>query len=677
MELSGIELRHLINEISSRINREYYVSNIFAVTRDSFLFRMRHSVDTEISLMISVKGIWISRFKLKQVEESDLVTVLKNELERAKIESIKQSGSERIITIRFRQFHGESRAIMAEFFGTGNIILCDEKMYILAVLNPIQVRHRTLKVGHRYIPPPARGVDVFDITPEQLESLRSTVDAKDLDVSRWLGRNISLPKRFVDEIISRAAISEKKVGELSHYDISRIHAIAKELVVDVITGRNHEPRIILDHDGKAIDVIPLLVRNSNLVQGSGEFRAADSFMEAVDEVLTNEIIELHRNLQTTELQKRIAGLQHDLAEQKKAKEHVISKATLLRKIARELMDLSHESGNNILDDNSLKEIFAAYSAFVVVEKGRKYLEALGLRVPISNSSSAKMASLLFDKAKELENGGRSIESAEAGLLTQLNSLKAHTSTIRNKINIKENITKQWYERYRWFFTSQGLLAIGGNDATSNSAIIRKHLADNDIVFHAEVHGSPFFVLKDAKSISEKSDSLTEVAQATVSFSRGWKDELSSADAYWVEPSQVKRGAPTGQFLPRGSFVIQGRRNYIKGMEIKLAVGLVRSSGSYIVVCGPLAAVQRQSVIYVQLFPGGVDPNNVAKKIKTELVKAASTSDHSEEFTNRNLVEFVKSLGIGTFLGVIPSGHSKVSLAAKGAAAKSFSHDINR
>ncbi|HKR57893.1 MAG TPA: hypothetical protein VJR67_03395, partial [Candidatus Nitrosopolaris sp.] len=83
MELSGIELRHLINEINSRINREYYVSNILAVTRDSFLFRMRHSLDTEILLMLSVKGIWISKFKLKQVEENDLVTVIKNELERA------------------------------------------------------------------------------------------------------------------------------------------------------------------------------------------------------------------------------------------------------------------------------------------------------------------------------------------------------------------------------------------------------------------------------------------------------------------------------------------------------------------------------------------------------------------------------------------------------------------
>src|SRR5947199_9950330 len=134
MELSGIEIRYLINEINSRINREYYVSNIIAITRDSFLFRMRHSVDAEISLMLSVKAIWISKFKFKQVEENDLVTVIKNELERAKIESIEQYGSEMIITIRFRQFHGKLRVIIAEFFGTGNIILSDENMFILAVL---------------------------------------------------------------------------------------------------------------------------------------------------------------------------------------------------------------------------------------------------------------------------------------------------------------------------------------------------------------------------------------------------------------------------------------------------------------------------------------------------------------------------------------------------------------
>ena len=58
-------------------------------------------------------------------------------------------------------------------------------------------------------------------------------------------------------------------------------------------------------------------------------------------------------------------------------------------------------------------------------------------------------------------------------------------------------------------------------ASSNSAIIRKYLENNDKVFHAEVHGSPFFLLKteDEELLPL---SLEEVAHATVCFSRAWQ-----------------------------------------------------------------------------------------------------------------------------------------------------------
>src|SRR5206468_2758107 len=83
------------------------------------------------------------------------------------------------------------------------------------------------------------------------------------------------------------------------------------------------------------------------------------------------------------------------------------------------------------------------------------------------------------------------------------------------------------------------LVIGGRDASSNSAVIRKHMAENDIVFHAEIHGSPFFLVKNARN-QENGNFVDETAQATVSFSRAWKDGLSSGDAYWVFPNQVKK-----------------------------------------------------------------------------------------------------------------------------------------
>ena len=42
------------------------------------------------------------------------------------------------------------------------------------------------------------------------------------------------------------------------------------------------------------------------------------------------------------------------------------------------------------------------------------------------------------------------------------------------------------------------LAIGGRDAASNSAVVRKHLVKNDKIFHGDIFGSPFFILKEAR-----------------------------------------------------------------------------------------------------------------------------------------------------------------------------------
>jgi predicted ribosome quality control (RQC) complex YloA/Tae2 family protein len=660
LELSGIELRYLIREIKTRITSEYYVSNIIAVTRDSFLFRMHHSTEPDITLMLSVRGIWLTRFKFAKVEESDLINLIKPEIERAKIESIQQSGTERIITIRFAHLDGKRRVIVAELFGIGNIILCDENMRILALLNPIQVRHRILKRGHQYFPPPTRGIDVLDVTLEQLQNMRNNSDANDLDVLRWLGRNISIPKKFVEEIIRKASISSTNVGQLSEDDIFRIYSVIKELTN--LSTENHQSLVILGDDGKARDVVTI----PPLTPIATNMRPAHSFMEGVDEVLANEITEKHGNLKTSEIDKRISVLEHDIAEQNKAKDEVISKATAIRKTAGELMAISRDGVIYNIDDGPVREFLTAnFSASIIIDKGRKYLEVLGERVPIGESTLARISSSLFVRAKELERGCISIEDAKTKLNAQLEKLKSQTIAIQDKIVIKTQITKEWYERYRWFNTNEGLLAIGGRDASSNSAIIRKHLTDNDIVFHAEIHGSPFFILKNAKQASEISSSLMEVAQATVSFSRAWKDGLSSADAYWVEPSQIKKGAPTGQFVPKGSFVIEGRRNYIKDVEIRVAVGILWSSSHYVLTCGPSNSIRKRSIVYAQLLPGGIDPNNIAKKIKTELFNAAYANANTKDDKSQQLADFIKSISIDDLTRTIPTGHSKISITEKG------------
>ncbi len=642
MELSGLELRYLINEIATSVTSGYYVSQVNAVTKDSLLLRLHHPTQEDIMLVLSAKGIWVTKLKFKPVEDNRLETAAISELERAKIESVKQAGSERIASIRFLKLDGQERVVVCEFFGDGNIAICDAEMKILAILNPIQVRHRTLAVGLKYAFPPSRGVDVFTLSLAQLLSLRDK--SKNLDVLRWIGRGVSMPKKFVEEVAKRAGVEGSRLsGLLSDDEVGRVYSTIKSLADDVSTGKNHEPVVIMQ-GAKPVDALPIMTGEAAKL----ETKKAPTFMEALDEVLSAEILDVGRSSRTVEIDRQIVVLEHDLHEQEKAKETVLQKAEYIRKLAGELMQASY-SGDR------LEDVLQANSAAIVSDKGVKYVHVAGETVELQDNL-AKLSSMLFGRAKEMERGNAAIEEARAKIIVQIEKLKGQTAAIHKKLVVQKQASKEWYERYRWFVTSEGHLAIGGRDASSNSALVRKHLTEDDIVFHAEVHGSPFFIVKNAAALAQEGrveKSLTEVAQATVAFSRAWKDGLTSADAYWVLPGQVKKGAPTGQFLPKGSFVIEGKRNYIKGIEARLAVGIVSMNGKEALACGPEDAIKKHALVYAVLLQGGMDPMNAAKKAKSALAAVAG----------EELAETIKRISLDDFVRVLPTGQSRVSFAS--------------
>ncbi|MDQ5875884.1 MAG: NFACT family protein [Thermoproteota archaeon] len=661
MELSSIELRYLVNEIRSRVissSSGYYVSSINAITKSSLFLRLHHPMQEDIMLVLSTRGIWITRRMFKPVEENNsLEKIAQKEIERARLELIEQVGSERIVTLKFRHPDGKVRIIVGEFFGNGNIIICNEIMHIIGILNPIQVRHRTLSVGLRYVYPPARGVDVFNITLDQMLSLRDA--AKNLDVLRWIGRNISMPKKFVEEVIKRAGVQvDKNAAQLSDDEVSKIYDTIKNIANEVSTGgKNHEPIVIMLND-KPQEALPIITQEAAIAAKmikENNVKKVPSYMDAVDEVLSSEIMDIGRSSSTVELDRQIAILEHDLEEQNKAKETVLQKAADIRKLASELMALSYQGSDGIAD------VLSKHSASLVTEKGIKYIEVAGEQVKLQ-PSLAKASSMLFARAKEMERGNTSIEEARAKILEQIGKLRSETAAIHKKVIVKEHISREWYERYRWFITTDGLLVIGGRDASSNSVLIRKHLTEHDIVFHAEVHGSPFFIIKNAATFAATQEgtidsSLHQVAQATISFSRAWKDGLSSADAYWVMAEQVKKGAPTGQFLPKGSFVIEGKRNYIKGVELRLAIGIMQLNNRETLLCGPEEAIKKRSIFYGVLLQGGMDPMNAAKKVKSELVRIAGDSI--------KIAESIKHISLDEFVRALPTGQSRLSFTARG------------
>jgi predicted ribosome quality control (RQC) complex YloA/Tae2 family protein len=459
-----------------------------------------------------------------------------------------------------------------------------------------------------------------------------------------------MPKKFVEEVARRAGIDPaKQAGQLSDEEVGKLYSTIKEIVDNVSTGKDHQPIVIMQ-SGKPVEALPVITSEAKKLDA----KPVGSFMDAVDEVLSSEILDVGRSSRTIELDRQIAVLEHDLEEQNKAKESVMLKSASIRRLAGDLMALSYQGGG----EQAFESVLAQNSSAVVKDKGVTYIQVAGERVEM-HENLARASSMLFARAKEMERGNASIEEARTKIQAQIEKLRSQTAAIHKKVVVKEQASKEWFERYRWFITSDGLLAIGGRDASSNSALIRKHLTEHDIVFHAEVHGSPFFIVKNAAAPAQDGKvetSLAQVAQATVAFSRAWKDGLSSADAYWVLPEQIRKGAPTGQFLPKGSFVIEGKRSYLKGIEIRLAIGVAQMGGKETLVCGPEEAIKKHSLFYAVLQQGGMDPMTAAKKAKSELVKVAGEGD---------LADSIKRMSLDDFVRTLPTGQSRISFTAKG------------
>ncbi len=226
------------------------------------------------------------------------------------------------------------------------------------------------------------------------------------------------------------------------------------------------------------------------------------------------------------------------------------------------------------------------------------------------------ASLYFDKSKKLRKkveGARKAVLVYEKKLEQLEKKKAKEKETYDQQVDAAPAKKEWYEKFRWFFSSEGFLVIGGRDATTNEIIIKKHTDNNDIVFHTDLAGSPFFVVKsEGKDIGEST--LKETADATVTFSRVFKLGQSNSPVFWVKPDQVSKEAQSGEYLTKGAFMIRGKTNYVDN-TIDLAVGRIDSGQ---LMAAPLSCVKKHCKNFLILKQGDKKTSEIAKKIKAKL-----------------------------------------------------------
>ena len=180
-----------------------------------------------------------------------------------------------------------------------------------------------------------------------------------------------------------------------------------------------------------------------------------------------------------------------------------------------------------------------------------------------------------------------------------------------------DVAKKWYSKFRWFFTSNGFLVVAGRDAKNNEQLVKKHMSDEDLYFHAEIHGAPHTVLKnpDKKEIPDKD--RAEAASFAGMFSSAWKSKIFAVDVYSVAPDQVSKTANTGESVGTGAFVIRGKREYFKKINLKLAVGYNKETG---LVSGPVEPIKQQSPFIITVSPGDEKKSDIVREIKQRLEK---------------------------------------------------------
>ena len=629
MALSGIELRYLVDTITEQV-QGYYISNIYGITKDSILFKLHHTEKSDLFMMISTSGVWLTAVKIDQMEPNRLLKRLRSDLLRLKLKKIEQIGAERIAYFTFEGF-GKELVLVGEFFGDGNILLCNNEMKILALQHSIDVRHRKLSVGLKYAQPPVSGLDIFNLKESDFDELKTT----DLVAAKWFGRTLGLPKKYVEAVFEIAEIDGKIIGNLlSDDEIKKIFETVKKIVSDVVSG-NHDAVIVRN---EKTEVLPL-----KLGQLKGEITQANSFIEGLDTVFTENIIEKGKSVQSSGSDKKIKELQTQISEQEKAIEIVKERSKNITNVANSLFEMVSK-GIISIEDSLAQEILANNNAKLISEKGISLIVVQDEKIKINTKSPLQStASVLFNEAKKQSGAISSIQSIKEKTEKKLEKFQSKTESEKDLFVVTEIRKKSWYERYRWFFTTDGYLTVGGRDAASNSAVVRKHLVKNDKIFHGDIFGSPFFILKDAEHAPDTS--MNEIAHATVCFSRAWREGLYGVSAYWIHPDQVKKSAPSGEFLPKGSFTIEGQRNFIKSETLRLAVGIIKQDDDYVLTCGPPESIKKYSTLYAIIEPHGSEMAETAKKIRIEFSKL-------EE-------QIAKNIPIDDYVRALPAGKSKI------------------
>ncbi len=634
-EVTSFDLALLIREFNQSI-KGARINNIYQITPTTLLLKLRQPGQPHIHLLIQAgkRLNTTSYIHEKPKRPPAFCMALRKHLRNGVIEGIKQHEFERIVTIQVSTGEGKFK-LVSELFGNGNVILVNPENKILHALTYRRMRDRNVLRGEVFQHAPPIGRNPLNLSRQDFDEIR---DLGQLETVRGLTRFLSIGGLYAEEILLRAEIDKNTQCEkLTEQEIGGIFHQLQELLSAIKTG-DVEPCVIVNDEDEWIDVTPVPLKKYVC------FRCEpyDTLNRALDEYYARKMLKGRAVEVSKKAEQQVAEQKRVLQRQQRALKNSKEEIERNRKIGdliythlNALQFLLRKVVNGKREGESWKQISLG------IKKEREegltpalYFDSLqpeglilnvtveDLAFPLNlRNSIQENAAHYYTKAKKAEKKLKGVKTAIQETKTKIKELRQQQiEQVREKSRrLTKRRKRAWFEKFRWFHSSDGFLVIGGRDATTNEIIVKRHMEPKDIVFHADIRGAPFVLIKTGGK-EPPEQTLKESAQLAASYSRAWREMLSSVNVYWFSPEQVSKAPPTGQYLKKGAFMIRGSKNYIRNVPLQIAIGIKTKDEHPMVIGGPVEAIAKQAEVYVKLVPGRQKSGSLAKRIRAVLVR---------------------------------------------------------
>lgn len=591
--MSGMDVRALTAELSALL--PLWIGKIYQYDAKTLGIRLNGNEGAKYQFLVETgrRAHLVGALPESPKNPLGYAMFLRKHLEGGRVTGIGQYGLQRIFYIDVAKKAGILRLVI-ELFDEGNAVLLDEAGVITKPLWHHRFRDRAVVPGEAYALPEGTDGSGFDG-----ESFAAMLRASDRDLVRTLAVNCLLGGAYAELVCSRAGVD--KSVPAAEADAGAVYAALHEVVAmvegqrePVITGSGCWPIRGMGEEKQAFPTFNQALEAYYPLQTAAEVKAE----ERRPKLSKEEVI----RRQQEEALKKFGG---KIKRAEAAVEAVYTNYPLVQDIIATLdrvsQSLSWQEIEEVLKKSDLpaaKKVVAVHPAEAAVELD------LGVRVKIFVRESVE-ANLehYYDQIKKFR---KKTEGALAAM---------ERGAAKSKEKPKEVLhfmKKKWFHRFRWFYTTDGTLVLGGRDASQNEELVKKYMEGKDTFVHADVHGGSVVIVK-----GETEHMDDEVAQFAASYSNAWKAGHFSADVYFARPDQVSKTAESGEFVARGGFIVRGERRYAKDVQLGVAIG-VQKEPSVAIIGGPVAAVRARTEHVIELSPGTFEPNDVAKKVQRVL-----------------------------------------------------------